>query len=92
MKKRKKPKELPKDKRIAIETDGAIQEYTEGGESGCQIRIDILKEMIELEYKRGLANEAANYIGKDKTREIATNVFDALIQNKKEERNAQTEF
>uniref|UniRef100_A0A1X7UGJ0 Uncharacterized protein n=1 Tax=Amphimedon queenslandica TaxID=400682 RepID=A0A1X7UGJ0_AMPQE len=91
MKKRKKPKE-PKDKRIAIETDGAIQEYTEGGESGCQIRIDILKEMIELEYKRGLANEAANYIGKDKTREIATNVFDALIQNKKEERNAQTEF
>ena len=87
----KKPKE-PKDKRIAIETDGAIQEYTEGGENGRQIRIDILKEMIELEYKRGLANEAANYIGNEKTKEIATNVFDVLMQNKEEEENAQTEF
>ena len=91
MKMRNKPKE-PKDKRIAIETDGAIQEYTEGGESGRQIRIDILKEMIELEYKRGLANEAANYIGNEKTKEIATNVFDVMMQNKEEEENAQTEF
>ena len=91
MKKRNKPKE-PKDKRIAIETDGAIQEYTKGGENGRQIRIDILKEMIELEYKRGLANEAANYIGNEKTKEIAMNVFDVLMQNKEEEENAQTEF
>ena len=91
MKKRNKPKEL-KDKRIVIETDGAIQEYTEGSENGRQIRIDILKEMIELEYKRGLANEAANYIGNEKTKEIATNVFDVLMQNKKDETNAQTKF
>ena len=91
MKKRNKPKE-PKDKRIVIETDGAIQEYTEGSENGRQIRIDILKEMIELEYKRGLANEAANYIGNEKTKEIATNVFDVLMQNKKDETNAQTKF
>lgn len=89
MKEKQEPQEV-REERIRIQTNNTIQEFTDGGERGSQIRIDILKEMLELEHKKVLASEAAVYIGKEETKTMAMAAFDKIMQGKNDKESLPT--